>query len=262
MTKYLLESIYMEPIKKVIELENQLIKILDANEKLDRSQEWNYISEIETPLNDEFDKVRLKAYLYACLGDYKKALSFFSTLKGFNEPLSMANYLIFLFKNGYVKKYIDETININKQLPHNPILLKFLGQVYFSQGKLAKLEQVYKQFINLKLVNETNELQNKIAQLTNFKKKVGLDDAQLQKLLMNYCMIADKNNLREFQLYFDDLELGDDSFNRIIGYANCDDLDKLVEMEFELADKLSTDDLFIGTQFSAHFESENNVSWK
>ena len=239
--------------KKINELIDQFIAILSEGRTFQGSEEFGFRKELCNFPEGQLEGDQLRAFFYACSGNMPNAISYFKTSLGYNEPDFMENYLIYLMNNGFVKLYISETIRVNNQLSDNPKLLIQLARAYLLSGDFDGMVNVRNNLT--KLGNGfTLFLDREIDELNTFQRNVDLNDEQMKFLINTYVDIVDKHKVDAVNIHFEYFEEGDEAFNSIILYTRCDDVNLLVDMEFELAKTIAKNPAFIGKRFAPSFE--------
>lgn len=244
-------------VPKSKEYGDKLVDILSSERKLGEMELQRWIRDIRA-LRDHEDESYLLALAYAAGGKKEKAILYFEqSLSTDTDGVSATNYITYIAAEGSVEEYLK----VSSKLADMYVSREMYGAAYYMHlhcGKLNEAIEFAKQFIKVSPNGEDEVMQQQISYLENsfkqFKDLAKLSDAKFDLIASSMATVMRKHKASSALHIFHNVQ--EESVNAYVITLNGTDLEKIGQMNYELAFELAKHDELLGTHVSAWFEGE------
>lgn len=242
-------------LPKSKEYGDKLVDILTSGQKLEEWEMHSWIRDIKK-LNDRKEESYLLALAYAAGGKKEKAVVHFEeSLYNDDDGVNASNYIIYIGTEGTVEEYLKVSSKLADMYVSRE-MYAFAFYMHLHCGKLEDAWEYAKNYIKVSPNGEDKIMQNQLAYLeSNYKKfmevsKIG--KAQFDILATSMAQVMRKHKASSARHHFHNIT--EESVNAYVITIPNADLDKVSQMNYDLAFELADHDELLGVHVSAWFE--------
>lgn len=245
-------------VPKSKEYGDKLVDILSSERKLEEMELHRWIRDIKN-LKDYGNESYLLALAHAAGGKKDKAILYFEqALFNDTDGVSATNYITYIAAEGTVEDYLK----VSSKLADMYVSREMYGAAYYMHlhcGKINEAIEFGKKFIKISPNGEDEVMQQQISYLANsakeFKDLAKISDAKFEIITSSMAAVMRKHKASSALHMFHTVR--EESVNAYVITLLNTDLEKIAQMNYELAFELAEHDELLGTHVSAWFEIES-----
>lgn len=244
---------------KASKISSELTVYLTEGERLDDISFRRYLRDIDA-LKDHVVEDYLKALAFGAYGRVDDAIAHFElSLKTCRNEVVAKNFLVYLSDFGTLRKSFLTSIELAEQFVSPFIYLHAYENCIF-QGQMDLAEKYYHSYSKLFSGEELDSMENKLEDVlfdvNYFKEVANLSGNEYELLLEKVTNVLDEHKVHPSALKF--YGISEEKVNAMILVAKTSDVEKLADMNVELAFLLAEYDCLIQKNFSVWFEAEED----
>lgn len=239
---------------KANEIASELIDLLQDRTIISQMDFYRYIREIEK-LNDKVSEDYLKALANGAFGRKDVAVAFFESSLSQNIDTFAQNYVVYLNDYGTFREKQNLVNRLMAQYGSRT-MIGFAWETNLFMGDIEKAMHFADRFISIVTADEGEHMARiaamALAETTKFKEAAGISDSDYQDLAVRTLDVLDLHQVQPVALEFFDIP--EEQTSSYVMLVNTTDIEKLSDMNLDIAFSLAENENLVGKKFSVWFK--------